>query len=182
VSGPAPRPALLAARQASHRGAREVLDSLVRRTRVVSDSAQARNPDTAVNPRVAALQVEAVALEWAGQVDSAIVLLRRAAEISEARPYLDVLEGPARAEAGSPRILLGDFLAKAGRDREAEEAYARALALSPGSTQALLGRARALRNLKRSAEANRTIAALRRTLRFADADAPARAGLLSMVR
>lgn len=117
--------------------------------------------------------MRALALQAGGQRDSALALVRVIADSAERRPALALAEGPARTEAGTPRVLLGELFLEAGRPAEALAAFDQALTLSPGRSLALLGRARALARLERREEAARAYARLLENWRHADADLPA---------
>ncbi len=162
------------ARHAARRGDRAAVEAAERRLQAVVDSTRRAEPQRLApgTPRVVHL-VRALALQAAGQRDSALVLLRAAADTAERRPSLPLAEGPARSEAGTPRVMLGELLLDAGRPAEAVVAFDRALALSPGRSAALLGRARALARLGRGDEAARAYARLLDNWRRADPDLPA---------
>jgi tetratricopeptide (TPR) repeat protein len=171
---------LFAARAAAAHGDRATIDALLARARAVADSVEAESPREAGVRRVTVMQLRAISAQAAGRGEEAITLLRAAADSAEAQPDLHLREGPARANAGNPRLLLGEFLMAAGRPAEALAAYDRALELSPGRSLALLGRARALKALGRAEEARRAYARLLESWRHADAALPqlaeARAG------
>lgn len=163
---------LFAARSAAARGDRAAIDVLLARAQAVTDSVEAESPREAGTRRVTLVQLRAIAAQAAGRGEEALTLLRAAADSAEAHPDIHLREGPARANAGNPRLLLGEFLLAAGRPGDALAAYDRALELSPGRSLALLGRARALKTLGRAEEARGAYARLLENWRSADAALP----------
>src|SRR6185369_10382308 len=96
----------------------------------------------------------------AGRADSAVAMLRTAADSVALDPALFLAEGPQRSSVGVTHLLLARALAEGGRYAEALAAYDRALELSPGRSAAVLGRARVLALLGRREEARRAYAQL----------------------
>jgi tetratricopeptide (TPR) repeat protein len=126
------------------------------------------------------LRIRAVRAQAAGHADSAVALLRMAADSVELDPALFLAEGPQRSSVGITHLLLARALVDAGQPAEALAAYDHGLQLSPGRSAAVLGRARVLQRLGRADEARRAYAQLMASWKSADADLPdlaaARAG------
>jgi len=172
---------LVAAMAAASRRDPAGIDAVQRRLEAVNDSMGKANP-TAVGPsqRAAVLRVRAVRAQAAGHADSAVALLRMAADSVTLDPALFLAEGPQRSSVGITHLLLARALAEGGHLPDALAAYDRALELSPGRSAAVLGRARVLAHLGRADEARRAYAQLMASWKDADADLPdlaeARAG------
>ncbi len=91
--------------------------------------------------RVFELALAGLAAQGAGRPDSAVALLRAAADADDALPFM---YGPP-ATVKPPRELAGALLLALGRPAAAAAEYARALERTPGRPAALLGLARARR-------------------------------------
>lgn len=165
---------LVAALAAGERRDAAAMDSVMARFAVYQDSVVKDDP-TAFGPaqRATLLRLRALHARAAGHADSAIALLRLAADSVEADPSLYLAEGPQRANVGTTHLLLGQVQLQAGKAADALASFDRALELSPGRAAAVLGRARALSALGRRDEARRTYARLAETWRNADPDLPA---------
>jgi tetratricopeptide (TPR) repeat protein len=172
---------LVAAMGAAARRDVAAIDAVRRRMETVNDSIAKESP-SAVGPaqRAAVLRIRAVRAQAAGHADSAVALLRMAADSVELDPALFLAEGPQRSSVGITHLLLARALVDAGQPAEALAAYDHGLQLSPGRSAAVLGRARVLERLGRADEARRAYAQLMASWKSADADLPdlaaARAG------
>ena len=172
---------LVAAMAAASRRDVAGIDAARRRLEAVNDSMGKESPN-AVGPaqRAAVLRIQAVRAQAAGHADSAVALLRMAADSVENDPALFLAEGPQRSSVGITHLLLARALVEGGHPAEALAAYDRALELSPGRSAAVLGRARVLARLGRADEARRAYAQLMASWKNADAELPdlaeARAG------
>jgi tetratricopeptide (TPR) repeat protein len=117
---------------------------------------------------ILATQLRARLLWTVGNRDSALVLLRQAAEREDALP----------AEFGPPVVvkptheLLGEFLLAAGRPADAQLEFSRALALAPGRSRSLLGLARAARAASDMPAAAKAVDQLERNWSGADPALP----------
>ncbi|MFL5540268.1 MAG: tetratricopeptide repeat protein [Longimicrobiaceae bacterium] len=176
-----PNDLLAAALGAASRRDLAAIDAVRRRMEAVNDSMGKGNASS-VGPaqRAAVLRIRAVRAQAAGHADSAVALLRMAADSVELDPALFLAEGPQRSSVGITHLLLARALVEGGHLAEALAAYDRALELSPGRSAAVLGRARVLARLGRREEAQRAYAQLMASWKDADADLPdlaeARAG------
>jgi len=172
---------LVAAMGAASRRDLAGIDAARRRLEAVNDSMGKENASS-VGPaqRAAVLRIRAVRAQAAGHADSAVAMLRMAADSVELDPALFLAEGPQRSSVGITHLLLARALVEGGHLPEALAAYDRALELSPGRSAAVLGRARVLARLGRGEEARRAYAQLMASWKNADADLPelaeARAG------
>jgi tetratricopeptide (TPR) repeat protein len=164
---------LVAAMAAASRNDVAGIDAARRRMEAVNDSMGKESP-SAVGPaqRAAVLRIRAVRAQAAGHADSAVALLRMAADSVENDPALFLAEGPQRSSVGITHLLLARALLEGGHPAEALAAYDRALKLSPGRSAAVLGRARLLARLGRADEARRAYAQLMASWKDADADLP----------
>ena len=105
------------------------------RLRAAADTGYERDPV----PDILERELRALLREAAGAREEAVALMREATALEEAMPL----------EAGPPAVvkpsheLLGEILLRAGRPREAEGEFTRALRLAPRRTLALLGLGRA---------------------------------------
>jgi hypothetical protein len=171
---------LVAALAAEERRDAAAMDAVMARFAFYQDSVVKGDP-TAFGPaqRATLLRLRAVRARAAGQTDSAVALLRLAADSVEADPSHYLAEGPQRANVGTTHLLLGQVQLQAGKTEDALASFDRALELSPGRAAAVLGRARALTALGRRDEARRTYARLAETWRNADPDLPALAEVRS---
>ena len=103
-----------------------------------------------------------------GAVDEAVTLLRDAATRGGGDP---AAFGPPDVVKPAPE-LLGELLLAQGKAAEAQQAFARALALAPRRSLSLLGLARAATAARDSVVADQAYADLRSIWRHADADVP----------
>jgi tetratricopeptide (TPR) repeat protein len=176
-----PTDLLVAAMAAASRHDLAGIDAARRRMEAVNDSMAKESPGS-VGPaqRAAVLRIRAVGVQAAGHADSAVAMLRMAADSVALDPALYLAEGPQRSSVGVTHLLLARALAEGGHPAEALAAYDRALELSPGRSAAVLGRARVLARLGRTDEARRAYAQLMVSWKNADPDLPdlaeARAG------
>jgi tetratricopeptide (TPR) repeat protein len=123
------------------------------------------------NRRIAGIlgtELDALLLAGRGKRQQAIELLQAVSREADAFP----------SEFGPPDIvkptheLLGEFLLAAGRAADAEQEFARALALAPGRSAALLGLARAARQAGDTAAADRALDQLEHNWSGADPALP----------
>jgi tetratricopeptide (TPR) repeat protein len=128
---------------------------------------QADPHDTVV--AIVAPQVEALWLEQRGQIDSAIAVLR-AAVVYEASLPMDF--GPPQAVRPAHEAL-AELLLVSGRYAEAETAFQRALARTPGRSRTLAGLVLAARAAGHPTVADEADAHLRRNFHAADPGATA---------
>jgi tetratricopeptide (TPR) repeat protein len=103
-----------------------------------------------------------------GAVDEAVTLLRDASTMEEAMPPGF---GPPDVVKPAPE-LLGELLLAQGKAADAQQAFARALALAPRRSLSLLGLARAATAAGDTVVADQAYADLRSVWRHADADVP----------
>jgi predicted Zn-dependent protease len=101
-------------------------------------------------------------------VDEAVTLLRNAATVEEAMP---AAFGPPDVVKPAPE-LLGELLLAQGKAVDAQQAFARALALAPRRSLSLRGLARAATAAGDTVVADQAHAELRTIWRHADADVP----------
>ena len=117
-------------------------------------------------PSILEKELRAVVRERSGDIDGAVALLREAGSMEDAMPF----------EFGPPpnvkpsHELLGEVLQRAGRPREAEAEFTRALRLAPKRARSLSGLARAARAAGDQAAATRATAAVRAIWHAADPD------------
>jgi len=117
---------------------------------------------------ILAMELRAVLRASEGANDEAIALLRDAAKLEEALPL----------EYGPPDVvkptqeLLGELLLTQAKPVEAQQAFVRALALTPRRALSLLGLARAATMAGDSTAAAAAYADLRQVWHRADADLP----------
>jgi hypothetical protein len=164
-----PNDLLAAAMGAASRRDLAAIDAVRRRVEAVNDSmARERPGDVGPAQRAAVLRIRALRAQAAGHADSAVALLRTAADSVALDPALFLAEGPQRSSVGVTHLLLARALAEGGRYAEALAAYDRALELSPGRSAAVLGRARVLVRLGRADEARRAYAQLAASWKNAD--------------
>jgi len=168
-----PNDLLVAAMGAASRRDFAAIDAVRRRMEAVNDSmARERPGDVGPSQRAAVLRIRAVRAQAAGHADSAVALLRTAADSVALDPALFLAEGPQRSSVGVTHLLLARALAEDGRNAEALAAYDRALELSPGRSAALLGRARVLARLGRADDARHAYAQLAASWKNADPELP----------
>jgi tetratricopeptide (TPR) repeat protein len=118
--------------------------------------------------RVMEQTLRALRLHAAGDADSAVALLRAAAELEASLP---LAFGPA-VTIKPPREALGELLLALGRPGEAAAELEQALARTPGRASVLLALARAHRAQGHRDEAVRRYAELAAVWHLAPADAP----------
>ena len=117
-------------------------------------------------PSILEKELRALVRERGGDVTGAVALLRQAGSMEDAMPF----------EFGPPpnvkpsHELLGELLLRAGRPREAEAEFTRALRLAPKRARSLSGLARAARAAGDQAAATRATAAVRAIWHAADPD------------
>jgi len=104
----------------------------------------------------------------AGQSDSAVALLRAAAELDEQLPFM---YGPP-VSVKPPRELAGELLLELGRAREAQAEFEQALRRTPGRPAVLIGLARSQRAQGNASEATRLYGEIAAVWRQADPDVP----------
>jgi tetratricopeptide (TPR) repeat protein len=112
-------------------------------------------------------QLHALVLEQHGELDSAIAVLRAAVAYEASLP-MDF--GPPAAVRPAHEAL-AELLLVSGRFAEAQVAFERALARTPGRSRALAGLVLAARGAKNSAAADAALAHLQRNFHAADAGA-----------
>ncbi|HTH65101.1 MAG TPA: hypothetical protein VL563_10445, partial [Gemmatimonadales bacterium] len=123
-----------------------------------------RGPDPV--PYILEKELRALLQQASGDAAGAIGLLQEAGRIEDAMPF----------EFGPPvtvkpsHELLGEVLLQAGRPREAEVEFTRALRLAPRRTRSLIGLARAATTAGDRATAARTTADLKSIWHSADPD------------
>ena len=120
-------------RERAERGLADLV--AVNRSRAPPDPGHARDQV----PDLLQKELEAVLRQADGRTGDAIALMREATALEDAMP---VEFGPP-ADVKPAHELLGEILLQAGRPREAEREFARALALAPKRALSLLGLGRA---------------------------------------
>lgn len=155
---------------ALHRKDRAVLDEQQRRLGVLAARKPHPEEDDGDLTVAAVLEKELRAATRAadGAVDEAVTLLRDAATVEEAMP---AAFGPPDVVKPAPE-LLGELLLAQGKAADAQQAFARALALAPRRSLSLLGLARAAAAAGDTVVADQAYADLRSIWRQADAEVP----------
>lgn len=122
-------------------------------------------------PYILEQELRGVLQQAGGDVTGAIASLREAGALEDAMPF----EFGPPATVKPSHELLGEVLLAAGRPREAEVEFTRALRLAPKRTRSLIGLARAARAAGDQATATHARAALRSIWHAADPDVQATA-------
>lgn len=159
-------PLFRAAASAAHRGDRPTVDSAVTRYRHLRDSLAAGGET--IQPAMHAMERKLTALQarMAGQPDSAVAALRRAAELEAG---LTIVGPPIVPTAHE---LLGELLLELDRLPEAAAAFDTALQRTPNRSLALLGRARTAAQAGDTVVAQEYYGRLLRNWHAADPDLP----------
>jgi tetratricopeptide (TPR) repeat protein len=128
--------------------------------------------------RILTMEMRAVIAATRGQTDSAVTLALEAARMEDALPI----------EFGPPLIpkptheLAGEILLDAGRAKEAQREFGRALDLAPGRSRSLLGLARAAARAGDSRVSGAAARQLLHNWRSAGQDVPERAEMEGLLR
>jgi hypothetical protein len=97
-----------------------------------------RGPKGDLVPYILQLELRGILQQADGKVTDAVTSLRQAAALEDAMPF----EFGPPVTVKPPHELLGEVLLQAGRPREAEVEFTRALRLAPKRTRSLIGLAR----------------------------------------